>query len=68
MASEMRELEKIQEKVEIRVDTHEITWLVVACILIAGGVFSTGFYVGADSRPTPTREIADILVDDNVND
>jgi cell division septation protein DedD len=47
----MHSMDKIKEKITIRLDTSEIGWLVVGCLLISTGVFAMGFYVGTSDQP-----------------
>ncbi len=61
MGVEIRQFEKIRDKVEIRLDSHQIGWLVAGCLVIAGMVFAAGFQVGQGSAtaatPPPTTGI-----------
>ncbi len=50
---EMRGLDKIREKVEIRLDNRQIAWLITGSVAIAAGVFAAGYLVGSQARPAP---------------
>jgi len=56
MSSEMRQFDRVKEKIEIRLDTAEIAWLILGCMLIAGSVFASGYYIGMNAKGTTERE------------
>ncbi|MFT5431984.1 MAG: DedD protein [Myxococcota bacterium] len=64
MAHEMREFNRIKEKVVIRLDGRQVAWLVLGCVVIAGGVFAAGYQIGnlssGSSLPAATALMAPI--------
>lgn len=55
MAVQMRQLERMKDKVEIQLDTRQIGWLVGGCLVIAGAVFLAGYHLGQSSQPSVTE-------------
>lgn len=56
MGIEMRHLDRIKEKVVIRLDNRQIGWLVGFGLVISGGVFTAGYVVGQNAHPAPRDE------------
>jgi len=50
MSVQMRQFDRVKEKVEIRLDNRQIGGLIIGCLAIAAGVFFAGFQVGQDYR------------------
>ncbi len=61
MGVEIRQFDRIKEKVEIRLDSRQIAWLVIGCLAIASGVFTAGFYMGQEQAghrlPAPNEAL-----------
>lgn len=55
MAVQMRQLEKMKDRVEIQLDTPQIGWLVGGCLVIAGAVFLAGYQLGQSSQPSASE-------------
>ena len=49
--TEMRSMDKIKEKIVIRLDSREIAWLVIGCLIISSGVFAMGYFVATSNQP-----------------
>lgn len=64
MVVQMRQFDKVKEKVEIRLDNRQIGWLVVGCLVISVAVFAAGFHMGSTTRPdTPTDPSGPLLAE-----
>ncbi len=58
MAIEMRHMNRIKEKVVIRLDNRQIGWLVGFGLVISGCVFTCGYVLGQSAQSTPTPDVS----------
>jgi DedD protein len=51
----MHDLDRIREKIEIRLEPRQVVWLAVATMLFSGGLFAAGFMVGQRQAVAPVE-------------